>query len=227
MCVRADIGGPLVVGLGAIDHLQARRHRHRAGIGDALVGGEPRGEGFADEADQRAHPQRQERYHLLGDTEPRGDVLRIDRSGFHALIEQERRDADDDMRALEFFRIAAHRGPERQRLAGVIGDVDGRALRLADQLRGEVSIDLIDRAALAAKDQFRPRLQQRQFDSEQHRHIVVHLLCDGEQSGQRRQPHQCRQRQRAHDPLRRNGLNAKGRPARCKGGIADHRAFQA
>src|SRR5204862_3373212 len=117
-------------------------------------------------ADQGADAQRQERLHLLEDAEPRHDVLRIDGSGFYALVEQEGRDADDDLRPLELFGIAAHGGQERQRLAGVIGDVDGRARWLADQLRGEGRMDLIDRAALATKDQFRARVQQRQLDRE-------------------------------------------------------------
>ena len=71
--------------------LQAKCRRLRAEIGDMLIGGKPRIEGFPDEADQRADAQRQKRSHLLGDAKPRRDVLRIDRRRPHAFIEQERR----------------------------------------------------------------------------------------------------------------------------------------
>ena len=109
MRVRADLGGPPIVRLGTVNDLQTERRGQRAEIGDVLIGGEPRAEGFADEADQRAHAQRQKRTHLFDDAEPGRHVLRIDRGRPHALIEQEGRDADDDMRFLESIGLAVHR----------------------------------------------------------------------------------------------------------------------
>jgi hypothetical protein len=76
----------------------------------------------------------------------------------------------------------------RQRLAGVIGDVDRSARRLADQLRGQIGIYLIDRAALTGEDQFRPRLQQRQLDRQQIRHIVMDTMGERQQFRQRCEP---------------------------------------
>ncbi len=157
MRVRADVGRPAVVGLGVVDDLHAERRGLRSGIGEVLIDRKPRGEGLANETDQGAHAQWQERNHLFDDAEPGCHVLRIDRGRPHAFIEQKRRDADDDMGFEKAIRLAAHRGQKRQRLAGVVGDVDHAALRLADQLRGESWIDLIDRAALAGEDQFGTR----------------------------------------------------------------------
>ncbi len=211
MRMRADIGGPAVVALGAVDDLQSERRRLRAQIGNTLVGGEPRIEGFADEADQRADPQRQQRGHLFDHAEPGGDILRIDRGRAHALVEQERRDADDDMGFLERSGRAVHRSQKRQRLAGVVGDIGRGTHRSADQLRGESRIDLIERAALAGEDQFGARGQQRQFYGEQGRHVVMDAIGDREQSSERHQPHRSRQRQRARDPSRGRRLHAPER----------------
>ena len=141
-----------------------------------LISGEPRVEGFTDEADQRADAQRQKRTHLFDDAEPGRHVLRIDRGRSHALIEQERHDADDDTGFLESIGLAAHRSQQRQRLAGIIGDVDHSAFRSADQLRGQTRIDLIERAAFAGEDQLGARLQQRQLDRQQNRHVVMDAI---------------------------------------------------
>ncbi len=110
MRVRTDLRGPPIVRLGAVDDLQTERRGQGCEIGDVLIGGKARAEGFANEADQRAHPQRQERTHLFGDAEPGRHVLRIDRGRPHALIEQEWRDADDDVSFQEAIGLAAHRG---------------------------------------------------------------------------------------------------------------------
>ena len=176
-----------------------------------LVGGEPRIEGFADEADQRAHPRRQKRNHLLGDAEPGRHVQRIDRGRPHALVEQEGRDADDGMGFLKTIGIAAHRSLQRQRFARVIGDVDRAAFWLADQLRGEIGIDLIDRAALAGEDQFGARPQQRQLDRQQSRHVVMDAIGDREQPRQCKKPNRRGQRQRAGDPSRGRRLHMRER----------------
>jgi hypothetical protein len=110
MRMRTDLRGPAIVRLGAVDDLQTERRRQGCEIGDVLIGGEPRAESFANEADQRAHPQRQKRVHLVDDAKPGHHVLRIDRGRPHALIEQEWRDADDDVDFQESIGLAVHRG---------------------------------------------------------------------------------------------------------------------
>ena len=60
--------------------------------------------------------------------------------------------------------------------AGIIGDVDHSALRSADQLRGQARIDLIECAAFAGEDQLGARLQQRQLDRQQNRHVVMDAI---------------------------------------------------
>ena len=117
-------------------------------------------------------PTRNGRNEIICSTTP----SRIDRGGSHALIEQERHDADDDAGFLESLGLATHRSQERQRLAGVIGDVDRGTLRPADQLRGQTRIDLIERAAFAGEDQFGARLQQRQLDRQQKGHVIMDAI---------------------------------------------------
>jgi hypothetical protein len=176
MRVRADFGGPSILGLGTLNDLRTESRGRGCGLGEVLIGGEPRVEGFTDEADQRADAQRQKRDHLFDNTEPGHHVLRIDRGRSHPFIEQERHHTDDDTGFLESLGLAAHRSQQRQRLAGIIGDVDHRALRPADQLRGQIRIDLIERAAFAGEDQLGTRLQQRQLDRQQKGHVIMDTI---------------------------------------------------
>ncbi len=110
MRMGTNLIGPASVGLGAVNDLQAECCGRRAEIGDVLIGGEPRAEGLTNEADQRSQAQRQKRAHLLDNAEPRRHVLRVHRSRSHALIEQEWRDADDDMGLPESIGLTAHGG---------------------------------------------------------------------------------------------------------------------
>src|SRR5450631_2055819 len=104
-------------------------------------------------------PTRSGRNERICPATPSRHVLRIYRGRSYALIEQEWRDADDDTGLPESIGLTAYRGQQRQRLAGVIGDVDHGTRRPADQSRSQIGIDLIDGAALTGEDQFGTRLQ--------------------------------------------------------------------
>ena len=223
MRMAADLGRPLVIALRARNDGQPETRGLRS-VGNMLIGGKPRIERLADEADQRADPQRQKRNHLLEHAKPCRHVLRIHRRRPHAFIEQERRDADHDLRIPEPIRRAPHRRQQRQRLAGVIGDIDRGSLWLADQLRGEPSIDLIDGAALAAEDQLGVGLQERQFYRQQRRHVVMDAVGHGEQRRQRGEPRQQGQRQRGGDPACGGGLDVLERSSGVGEKAAHHGA---